>query len=340
MSGILVTGGTGLVGSHLLYKLCSNGIKVRALLRKESDNTIVKNIFKYYSPGHESIFSNIEWVEGDITDIVQLEHAMAGITHVYHCAALVSFNKDQHALLDKINTEGTANVVNVALHVGVTRLIHVSSIAAIGRQNTGNAIIDENSPWKYSKKTTSRYSLSKYNTEREVWRGIEEGLQAAIINPGVVMGPCDWNKNTGVMFKNSWNGLKYYTEGRTGFVDVRDVVNAMVLLMNSDKNAERYILVGKNSTYKELLDSIALVMNKKPPVRKAGPLLVSIARRWEAFISKLTSREPRITKETARSAFSNYTFDGSKIQSAVSFSYTPFNETLKNTWEFIKRNYV
>lgn len=339
MSAVLVTGGTGLVGSHLLYRLCMNGVNVRALIRKESDHSIVKKIFEYYSPGNTSLFSNIQWVEGDVNDIVSLEDAMQGITHVYHCAALVAFNKKQHLLLDKINAEGTSNVVNVALHARIKKLVHVSSIAAIGKKANEQDLLDENSAWKYAK-TTSRYSLSKYNAEREVWRGIEEGLDAVIINPGVILGPCDWNKNTGVMFKNSWKGLKYYTSGRTGFVDVRDVVTAMLMLMEKNISGERYILVGTNASYQEFLTLMANTMGKNAPTRNAGSRLVSWARKWEAVASKFTGREPRITKETARSAFSNYTFDSNKIHGAIEINFTPLDDTLKNAWDFIKRNYA
>jgi len=254
---ILITGATGLVGSHLAFELIRSGHAVRALRRPDSRFEMIKKVFSLYSDNPEELFSKIEWVDGDILDIFSLEDAMEGAEEVYHCAALVSFLPEDKKRLIRINTEGTANVVNAALEKKIRKLCHVSSIAALGRPEHQSDLIDENLVWKPSKHN-SAYAISKYGAEREVWRGTAEGLDAVIVNPSIVLGLAGPGMGSSRIFNTVRDGLKFYPPGKNGFVDVRDVARAMILLMESDIRNERFILNAENLEYKKLLGMMAV----------------------------------------------------------------------------------
>ena len=239
---ILVTGGTGLLGSHLLYRLSSENDSIRAIYRDTAKIEHVKSIFQFYDSVHwESRFSKIEWIEGDILDLISLDDVMTGIETVYHCAGLVSFDKRHFAQLIKINREGTANVVNTCLVNGVKKLCYVSSTASIGGQV--NTITSETTKWKQGPET-SGYAISKYSGEKEVWRGVEEGLDCIIVNPSVIFGAGHWDESSLTIFRTIDKGLRFHTPGQNGFVDARDVAEIMVLLMQSEIKNERFLCVG------------------------------------------------------------------------------------------------
>lgn len=335
----LVTGGTGLVGSHVLYELCKANIPVRALYRSKSSLDLVKKIFLHYDQNGEQLFNCIEWFEGDILDVISLEDAMQGINRVYHCAALVSFNKRHYADLMKINVEGTANIVNASLDANIEKLVYVSSTAAIGK-GIENKMLTENDHWENGP-DVSNYSLSKHLAEQEVWRGIEEGLNAAIINPSVILGPHDWNKGSTGAFKSIYNGLSFYTSGKNAVVDVRTVAEAMVMLMNSSINAQRYLVISENISIKELLSKMANGFGKKPPHREAGKFLAHVARILEAIKCRFTGKEPRITKETVTASFKQYAYSNDKLkQEFPSLNFHSANEAIENTVRFLKSTFI
>jgi len=206
---IFVTGGTGLVGAHLLYELVKDGKKVKALKRETSDLLQVKRTFSFYTDNSEELFNRIEWVNGDLLDYFSFEKLLTGVSVIYHCAAMVSFQaKDRKSMITN-NVEGTTNLVNAALEKNVSRICHVSSVAALGRLKNGEPVT-ENTNWFPSKKV-SGYSESKYFSETEIWRGIEEGLDAVIVNPSIIFGPAKWENGSARMFKTIWDGLKFYT---------------------------------------------------------------------------------------------------------------------------------
>lgn len=336
---ILVTGGTGLIGSHLLYNLASSGKKVKALKRKTSNIQQVHKTFSYYSEEPDILFSKIEWVDGDILDYDSVESLMKGITEVYHCAAIVSFSRNDHKQMIHNNVEGTAIMVDAAVKAGVGKFCHVSSVAALGDSLNGN-LIDEQTNWEAGKKPTA-YSRSKFYSEMEVWRGIEEGLNAVIVNPSIVLGPGNWNSGSSKLFKTVWNGLRFYTKGVTGYVDVRDVAKAMVLLME-DENFEscknnRYLLNAGNLSYRQLFNEIAEALGKPEPKFYAPPLLTGTAWRAVALLKLFSKNNPGITRETANSAHSRKNFDGSKIERKIDFNYHPLPETIKHTAEILKK---
>ena len=326
---IFVTGGSGLVGSHLLFDLISSGKQVRALKRKNSSTELTKKIFGYYSNDPEKLLNSIEWVEGDVMDIYSLYEAMENVDKVYHAAAMVSFHASDQKEMMKTNVEGTANIVNACLYKKIKKLCYVSSIASLGRTDN-DEFIDEETQWKNSG-NNSKYSISKYGAEREVWRGTIEGLPAVIVNPSVIIGPGDWNKGSSQLFQQAWNGLKFYTDGVNGYVDVRDVSKSMILLMDSDIINSRYIISSENLDYLRLFTMISEGLNKKIPSIKANLFLSQIAWRAEKLRSSITGKKPLITKETARTAFHKYSYSNEKIRKILNFEFVPMPQSISDT---------
>jgi nucleoside-diphosphate-sugar epimerase len=329
---ILITGATGLVGSRLLFDLVSAGKQVRVLVRSNSNRSRITKMFAD-NPG--LLNSSVEWAEGDILDVLSLREAMRGVKQVYHCAGLVTFQPGEADRLMEVNGDGTANVVNMALEAGVEQLCHVSSIAALGRNADGEHI-DENASWKTSKRN-SAYAISKYSAEREVWRGAAEGLNVVIVNPGVILGPGNWKTDSSMIFGQVWRGLRFYTRGVTGFVDVRDVTAAMIALTDKRISGERYVLVSENRPFREVMDRIADKMGKKRPHIYAGPLLTAFAWRAERIKGLLTGRKPVITRETAQSATSQYYYNAEKIKKGTGLSFIPVDRSVEETVEVFLR---
>lgn len=312
---ILVTGGTGFLGSHLLRALVHAGKSVRALYRERIPEQL------------NDIRDRVEWVKGDVLDVLALEDAMQQVEMVYHCAAVVSFQPDKKAQMMKINAEGTANVVNSALDAGVRKLLHVSSVAALGRAKTMQDI-SEASSWEDSR-NNSAYAISKHLSEMEVWRGIAEGLDAVIVNPSIILGTGFWHDGSGMLLKNAWKEFPYYTQGINGFVDVEDVVKAMILLMDGPVTGQRFILSAENWPYRELFTKMATVLGKKPPHIAVKPWMAEIVWRIEGIKGKLSGKRPLLTKETARTAQLKVYYNNSKLLQALpGFQFRPLEETI------------
>jgi dihydroflavonol-4-reductase len=309
---ILVTGGTGLVGSHLLYDLCRSGKKVRALKRPNSNVANVKKVFSYYTSNPEELLKNIEWKDADLLDIYSLIDVMKGAEEIYHCAAMVSFEAAHQEEMLKINVEGTANMVNAALETGVKKFCHVSSIATLGRAENGE-FTHEETFWK-SSPDNSVYSISKYGAEREAWRASEEGLNVIIVNPSLIIGPGNWIQSSSNMFSKAYKGIKFYSSGINGFVDVRDVTALMLQLMEKETYNQRFLINSGNASFKLFFELIHQHFNKPVPSIKAGRIMSGFAWRAEMLRSKLTGAPPLITKETARSAHRISRFSNDKVK--------------------------
>jgi len=321
---IFITGSTGFLGSYLLRYLIKQGDQsIRALKRKSSSMVLV-----------EEVKDQVEWVEGDILDLYALEEAMRGVTKVYHCAAVVSYDPSEQEWLYQVNVEGTSNIVNLALDLGIEKLVHISSIAALGRNKTSNRL-DEQAEWQ-GDKGQSHYSISKYLAEMEVWRGIAEGLNAAMINPSVILGSGFWNQGTGKMFMNGWKNFKFYPQGGTGFVDVRDVARSAIQLMESDIKSERFIINGANWSYREKMNAISAALDKKVPSIKVTPLIQEIAWRGAWLQGKVMGKKPFITKETARMSAKRYYYDNTKSVEQLGVNYTPMQKTVEATTKQLK----
>jgi len=337
---IFVTGGTGLVGAHLLYELTIAGKKVKALKREKSNLQQVLKTFSCYSETPQELFNLIEWVDGDILDYFSLEKILAGVTEIYHCAAIVSFNAKERQKMITNNVEGTSNLVNAAIENGVKKICHVSSVAALGRLDAGQLITEETN-WVPSKKI-SGYSESKFFSEVEIWRGIEEGLDAVIVNPSIIFGPANWETGSAKMFKTVWDGMKFYTKGITGFVDVKDVVRAMILLMDETnfelaKN-QRYLLNAENLSYQNVFYQIADANKKPRPKIYASDFMMDFAWRVLRIVSLITRKPPLISRETAASSRAVNNFDGSKIVKQFNFEYRQISETIQQTAVFLKQD--
>lgn len=321
---ILVTGGTGFLGSYLLRALVHAGKPVRALYRREIPSQL------------QDVRDRIEWVQVDILDVVHLEVAMQGISQVYHCAAAVSFRPDDRAQMMRINIEGTANVVNLAIDAGVKRMVHVSSVSSIGRAKVGH-LIDEDCEWVESANNTA-YAVSKYHSEMEVWRGIAEGLEAVIVNPSIILGSGFWHDGSGMLFKNAWKEFPYYTGGINGFVDVEDVVTAMIALMDSDITEQRFILSGDNWSYLDLFSEMARHMGKKPPHKFVTPWMAALVWRVEKVKGWFTGKKPLITRETAHTAQLKIHYSSQRVMDALpGFKFRPLQQTIERiSRDFLK----
>ncbi len=319
---ILVTGGAGLVGKELLRQLLADGQKVRAIYNKTS------------LPFLDD--SNLQQCQCNILDPTGLEEAMQDVTQVYHCAAIVTFNPSRKKELFKVNIEGTTNVVNAALNTGVKKLLYVSSVAALGRLRE-NVIVTENMKWT-EETNNSNYGQSKYLAELEVWRGIGEGLDAVIVNPVIILGDGDWNAGSSQIFKSMYDEFPWFTEGVTGFVDVRDVAKSMIELMQSDISSERFIISAENRCYRDVFNLIAKGFGKKLPHKEVTPLIAKFVWRLEALKSRFTGKDPLVTKETAVTAMAKVNFDNSKLKKFLPlFQYRKIEDTIKDTCAAMKQ---
>lgn len=319
---ILVTGGAGLLGHTLISMLLAEGEKLKAI---------------FHTTPLQISHPNLDIISCDILDVTRLEEVMAGVTEVYHCAGYVSFAPDAREKLFKINAEGTANVVNAALTAGVRKLVHVSSVAALGRIREGETV---NETMHWSEETSnSKYGQSKYYGEMEVWRSIAEGLNAAIVNPVVILGAGNWNDSSTKIFRSAYEEFPWYAEGVSGFVYVKDVAKAMILLMKSDVTAERFIISAENRSYREIFNMIADAFGKKRPYKKVTPFFAAFSRRIEAIKSAFSGRAPLVTKETAATALAHVEFDNNKfLKSFPGFSYTPLQQAITETCRELQQN--
>lgn len=323
---ILVTGATGMVGAHLIYSLLRESATVRATYRTTSDFDAVKEVFKFYREDVDDMMSQIEWVIADITEIPALEIAFVGVTRVYHCAALISFDSKKYIPLKKTNIEGTANVVNQCLKHRVEKLCYVSTIAILGETLDGSPM-DEDDDWNPETRNNV-YAITKYGAEMEVWRGIQEGLNAVIVNPGVVLGEGYFNKGSGEIPKKVAKGISYYTSGSTGFVDVQDVTKMMIKLMKSSITNERFILVGANETFQKILSLFSKNLGVNPPRKPIKKSMLLIVCKLDALGHVLFGRKRQLYRPLVESLYSPTVYNASKIETQLRIPFTPIEETI------------
>jgi len=327
---ILVTGATGLVGSHLLVLLAENGETIRALFRNEAGIEKTKALFKIY--GKEPLFDNIEWLNADITDIPSLEPAFANINKVYHCAALISFDPKDEEKLRKNNIEGTANVVNFCLAFTVKKLCYVSSIAALGDLKEHENSITEETEWN-PEKPHSDYAISKFGAEMEIWRGFQEGLEVVIVNPGVILGPSPtlngWKNSSGEIFCRVANGLPFYTKGTTGFVSVTDVVKVMVLLTDGNFNGQRFIVLAENKSFESIVKKIAEALKIKAPSTEAKRWMTAISWKFDWMLSVFFGKKRSLSKMMAAALHSTEFLSNAKIKEQTGFQFEPIDAVIE-----------
>ncbi|NOY36688.1 MAG: NAD-dependent epimerase/dehydratase family protein [Chlorobi bacterium] len=334
----LVTGGTGLVGTHLILELLRSGRQVRALKRKQSDLSWIRKVFEFYEPEKgEAFFDRIMWVDADITDYYALEEAFTGIDRVFHAAAIVSFNPRDRKQIMRVNRDGTRNMVNLALENNVRFFCFVSSVAALGSQfRDGGYYVTETEEWKNSGDKPV-YAVSKFYAEMEVWRAGEEGLPVAVVNPTVILGPGDWRRGSGTLFRRFSKGIPFYPTGSTGFVDVRDVSGIMMGLAEKNITGERFLLSSENMTFKKVFTLMAGAMGQKPPGVSVSPFMGGIAWRADRMMSALTRKPHEVTRYSIQASQRNVYYETSKIRDVLKYRFIPVKEAIENTADFYKR---
>lgn len=315
---ILITGATGLLGSYLTRLLLSKGEKVRAIKRPASDFSLL---------GEAA--AAVEWVEGDILDIPSLEAAMKGVEKVYHCAAHISLIPSETEYMMAVNIEGTANVMNAALYNGVKRMLHVSSIAAFGTAAAGK-IMDENYADPNIGKSFSYYRSKQYG-EREAWRAHAEGLEVVIACPSTILGAGWWDEEPVSLFRDVYQGLKFYVSSTIGFVDVRDAANSLYCLMESGIQGEKFIVSSENLSFRDVIWQIADSLQVKRPSMEAGKWLLALAWRMELIKNKLTGARPILTRESAKISLESFLFSNEKISAIPGCRFRPVKETIADT---------
>lgn len=315
---ILVTGATGLVGSHLILALLEDNQTVRAIYRNTASIEKTRSLFQLYDK--EYLFKSIQWIQADITDVRTLAEAFENIEFVYHCAALISFDPKEEEELRKTNIEGTANVVNFSIDFGVQKLCHVSSIAALGDLKEHETIITESTEWN-PEFPHSDYAISKYGAEMEVFRGQQEGLNVVILNPGVIIGPGFWDSGSGLLYTKIKKGMLFYTKGSSGFVGVNDVVKSMIQGMKSTTNGERFTVVAENCNYETVLKTIAISLNAKTPKLDANRWLTEVFWRIDWLISIVFRKKRNLSKNMAETLHQKHSYSNEKIKSVYSITF-------------------
>lgn len=319
---VFVTGGTGFVGSYIIKNLVEKRVTVRAIRRSGK--------LPFYIPSE--ILNKVEWVEGDVLDIVSLSDAMQGADAVIHSAAIVSFSKKERQQMYLVNVEGTANVVNAAVENKIKRLLHISSVAALGR-TTKTQTVTEQKKWEENKNNT-HYAITKHHSELHVWRGFAEGLEGVVINPSTVLGYGDWHQSSCAIFKNAYNQFPWYTKGVNGFVGVEDVAEVAVQLLFSDITQKKFIVNADNWSFQQLFNTIADGFHKKHPHKEATKTMGEIAWRVEKLKEAITGKKALLTKETAKVAHSKTSFDNTSLLKALAgFQFTPLETVIKQACE-------
>ncbi|WP_158524882.1 NAD-dependent epimerase/dehydratase family protein [Mesonia sp. K7] len=335
---ILVTGATGLVGRHLIAELSKSKIAFKAGFRNTAKIEEVRQfLFAYFDGFTEENWQTIHWVSCDINDIPELENAFKNITHVYHCAGYISYDVSEknYQKLRKINIEGTANVVNMALKFSVEKLVHVSSIAALGSAPKNQQITEESARDENS--LTDNYAITKFGAEMEVWRASQEGLNVAIVNPGVIIGAGNWDVGSCKIFTKVNKGLKFTIPLTTGFVAVEDVVTALIELMNSNIKNERFILVSENLSFEEVITQIATNLNKPIPTKVIRPWMVKIGWLVQYVGRKIFGTRQQIQKSAIKSAFGQSFYNNEKAKTVLGIDFIPIEKSILRTAHFFKQ---
>ncbi|HEX8577013.1 MAG TPA: NAD-dependent epimerase/dehydratase family protein [Flavobacterium sp.] len=324
---VLVTGATGFVGSHLLMALLEKEVPIRALYRNEKKIQKVTSVFSAYNKAH--LFDKIEWIQADITDIPALEIAFKNVAYVYHVAAHVSFEPREEQQLRKVNIEGTANIVNLSLANSIKKLCFVSSIAALGDLRSDEKIITETTEWN-PEKYHSDYAISKYGAEMEIWRGQQEGLNAVIVNPGVILGPYFWEEGSGKIIAEVANKLPFYTKGTTGFVGINDLVKVMIALMESNSKSEKFIVISENVVFQDLIATIAKELKVPSPKTHAKKWMTEIVWRLDWLYAHLLFKNRKLSKAMAQSLHSQDLYSNEKIRKTLNFTFEPITTVIQS----------
>lgn len=330
----LVTGASGLLGMHIVAELISKGQPVKALVRQQSDLTPLKEVFSFY--GIEKELSKINFVFGDVLDTDSLLNAIDSGDTVYHAAAIVSYHSADRKKMYITNVKGTANVVNVALEKGAKRIVQISSIAALKRRFDG--LVSEEGDWENNDLNT-HYGITKHLSELEIWRGIQEGIDGVILNPGFIIGPADFSRSSSSIFSKLNEGFSYYPPGGTGFVGVKDVAQLAVVVANQGKSGERYVAVSENLSMKELFQDVAKELEVQVPSKEAMPWMLQAARIAEWIKEKFTGKKALVTHETVKNASIRFHYSNQKVKDAFQFEFSPIHDAVVETARFYRKQH-
>jgi len=320
-----ITGANGFLGVHIIHHLLKNGHTVRSIIRPSASLSEFEKVKSYYQLD-ESQYAKLSWYKCELYDMVGLQEAIVGADFVLHLAGKISYLKKDLADLLTINKDYTANVVDVAKDAGVRKLLYCSSIAAIAKSGKED-VVRESAEWD-DELPHSNYGYTKQLGEIEVWRGIEEGLDAVIINPGIILGYGDWTKGSNNLFGNAQNSFPFYSNGITGWVGVEDVAQIAKELCLSGISGERYIVVSENKSYKEVADTMCAALGtKKPRVEiKGGLYKLAYAIVW---LNEFLGLGGMLSTETVKASVAVNHFDNTKIKEALGFEFAGLQQVIE-----------
>lgn len=318
------------MGSHVVLELLKSGRPVVACRQPSSDISKIKRLFEFYNEA--ALFEKIRWAEVDVRDILSIEEALQGIENVYHCAGFVSFESKDRETMFSVNEGGTRNVVNACLHMNIKALCHVSSVAVINNSDHAG-ILTEKTFWKRSGRE-SHYAVSKYNAEREVWRGMEEGLNAVIVNPAVILSPVFWTQSSARIFDTCYNGNLFYTNGIASYVSAQDVAVIMIRLVDEGHFSQRYILSEGSYSFKTILGEVQTNFKKRPPAIRVSRTVLKLGWIYESLLSRLLRRPPRLTRAIVNSLFNKNRFSNEKVKTTLDFDFKPSFEVIRSICSF------
>lgn len=316
----LVTGATGFLGTHLLAKLILQQEKTIAIFRNEKKKEhSIKILLKDPAISTASIAEYIQWEEADILDVPRLEEVFEnGIKHLYHCAGFISNSPSDYKKMRRMHIHGTKNIVNLSIALGVKKMCHVSSIATLSPDEISNQMTEKITISEQDK--TNVYAIAKYGAEREVWRATQEGLDAVIVNPGVILGDGFEASGSGLILKKAKDGFPFYIPKKTGFVDVYDCVEIMYQLTNHQVSTQRFILVSENTSFKKVMTRIAEKYQTKPPRYKLTKTLFYMIWGIESVLS-IFGYKKQTNLDLIKNMNSTSAYDNSKIKETLNYQF-------------------
>lgn len=312
---ILITGITGLLGSYIAREFAGTA-EIHGFKRPGSSLRLLKGIE-----------TEILWHEGNVSDVEELEDAVAGKDLVIHAAGMVSFDSRDEELLYEVNNIGTANLVNAMLSAGTKKLVHVSSVAAIGRSPELSRI-DEEHKWTESPFNTV-YATSKYFGELEAWRGEQEGLDLIVVNPSILLGKVSDDRSSTEIYRYVLDENSYYPKGDLNYLDVRDAARMIRLLVEKEAWGERFILNSTSISYHEFFNEMARVFLKKAPSKPATPFLIRLAVFYNGILRRFRLSKNPLNSQTAMISQQKMFYDNKKILQLLDFKFTSLEDTFR-----------